>query len=1077
MGERLFQKLKPVCVDLVRSASLDTLSSLSSILNGADRESLQPLQQYVLLPLRIILKGEPQRPSDIIELAVDVIASVFKHTEVTSWEVFSDFFVILSLLISSGPDKARAEPSSEELKHSATKCLTSLLQASNEEVLLRLYSLQFLPPLGHAVSILLSVVEQEQLRTLRVDAMVCLSCLMCDSDASPRLVETARSKFCSFLPGISMSLCRVIQGDPKQGQNLTKVAIATWVQAVTWIMSDAIPPEKQEGSGSEVKAPPTTKDPSSLVVNRTADWLENTAKKLCILIGQICKQKTNSSWQVRLGLVHFATKLLVTCKRNLSGSNGVLLSLLVGLLADDWPDVAKASLEGLKEFKDRHMASDDNKLVEVLEENIYATMTALPRQMRSFDDDQKLATLNLVQGYLSLLGPKMNQMLRSSSHLQRFSMGLLQVLEFEVKETVLMEDASPIHQDLEMNMTPSGNLFKNFKNFSNEKILSAIHKICNLLGYYGDIMLLVDHFLDIYRHSDLHCKQACLVLNHILRGALIVQPTELLEQQESPDRETLETAVEMIIDEYLSEANWSLPTSVNGSGLKTSDKLVLPQKDVTSVMTLQRIQNNTLLTCLMLDGISTCALVLGPAFDQFLIRCLYPLLEKLAADKTVIRQTAFQTLHNTATSCGYSSIADLLSNNADYMVDEISHRLRHLVWNHHAPHVLRVTVEQCDAKMLPLLEDTIEEILWSLDNHYSLDISSFVALLQTVASAILKWFPPEISETNCSDQGNSAGAPSVLIAESNNEAERSKVTSMDDIQEFFLDHLRNKRLAEGHMEEEEEDMTQDEDGIQDNEEADFTPDKERDLPLHVKIIIKILERCKHHMATSDPRIRLKVLSTVQICVQALAKDTDQLLPAVHKVWPSLVPRFQDEEPLVVCTACDTLTTLSHSCGDFLRQRVAKDVLPRLISVLESSATTSRKAGPAYVHTAAHKLQLAALKLIGPLCQQLDIGENDLHHLSYVCLEYLSARQPVSLQEASRRTFSCFLELDADSLWLLLSEVCQSHQLTPASPEFPVVKFPTYGRAKEFEGNCRTLLQEIQGLRAFAATEILKSGEG
>ncbi|PIK49361.1 hypothetical protein BSL78_13751 [Apostichopus japonicus] len=976
-----FQKLKPVCVDLVRSASLDTLNSLSSILNDADRESLQPLQQ----------------PSDIIELAVDVIASVFKHTEVTSWEVFSDFFVILSLLISSGPDKARAEPSSEELKHSATKCLTSLIQASNEEVLLRLYSLQFLPPLGHAVSILLSVVEQEQLRTLRVDAMVCLSCLMCDSDPSPRLVETARSKFCSFLPGISMSLCRVIQGDPKQGQ----VAIATWVQAVTWIMSDAIPPEKQEGSGSEVKAPPTTKDPSSLVVNRTADWLENTAKKLCILIGQICKQKTNSSWQVRLGLVHFATKLLVTCKRNLSGSNGVLLSLLVGLLADDWPDVAKASLEGLKEFKDRHMASDDNKLVEVLEENIYATMTALPRQMRSFDDDEKLATLNLVQGYLSLLGPKMNQMLRSSSHLQRFSMGLLQVLEFEVKETVLMEDASPIHQDLEMNMTPSGNLFKNFKNFSNEKILSAIHKICNLLGYYGDIMLLVDHFLDIYRHSDLHCKQACLVLNHILRGALIVQPSELLEQQESPDRETLETAVEMIIDEYLSEANWSLPTSVNGSGLKTSDKLVLPQKDVTSVMTLQRIQNNTLLTCLMLDGISTCALVLGPAFDQFLIRCLYPLLEKLAADKTVIRQTAFQTLHNTATSCGYRSIADLLSNNADYLVDEISHRLRHLAWNHHAPHVLRVTVEQwwggrhgvynpssplafqshtkrlssSMLRCLPLLEDTIEEILWSLDNHYSLDISSFIALLQTVASAILKWFPPEIqSETHCSDRGNSVSAPSVIIADGNNEAERSKVTSMDEIQEFFLDHLRNKRLAEGHMEEEEEDMTQDEDGVQGNEEADFTPDKERDLPLHVKIIIKL---------TGE-----------------LLLLTDQLLPAVHKLWPSLVPRFQDEEPLVVCTACDTLTTLSHSCGDFLRQRVTKDVLPRLISVLESSATTSRKAGPAYGHTAAHKLQLAVLKLIGPLCQQLDIGENDLNNLSYVCLEYLSARQPVSLQEVS-----------------------------------------------------------------------------
>lgn len=69
--------------------------------------------------------------------------------------------------------------------------------------------------------------------------------------------------------------------------------------------------------------------------------------------------------------------------RNLSTSVGSLLSLLVGFLADDWPQVSDAVLEVLKEFKQKHLNSNDSQLVEVLEENLHRTMTALPRLMRS----------------------------------------------------------------------------------------------------------------------------------------------------------------------------------------------------------------------------------------------------------------------------------------------------------------------------------------------------------------------------------------------------------------------------------------------------------------------------------------------------------------------------------------------------------------------------------------------------------------------------------------------------------------------------------------------------------------------
>lgn len=57
-------------------------------------------------------------------------------------------------------------------------------------------------------------------------------------------------------------------------------------------------------------------------------------------------------------------------------------------------------------------------------------------------------------------------------------------------------------------------------------------------------MLLVDHFLDVFQQSELHSKQACLVLNHILRGTLIVQPSDYLEEQEPASRDTLETVIE-----------------------------------------------------------------------------------------------------------------------------------------------------------------------------------------------------------------------------------------------------------------------------------------------------------------------------------------------------------------------------------------------------------------------------------------------------------------------------------------------------------------------------------------------------
>ena len=52
---RLFQRLKPVCVDVLRSLSVETLSQLDEVLRGSPCLP-PPLVEYTLFPLRTGLR-------------------------------------------------------------------------------------------------------------------------------------------------------------------------------------------------------------------------------------------------------------------------------------------------------------------------------------------------------------------------------------------------------------------------------------------------------------------------------------------------------------------------------------------------------------------------------------------------------------------------------------------------------------------------------------------------------------------------------------------------------------------------------------------------------------------------------------------------------------------------------------------------------------------------------------------------------------------------------------------------------------------------------------------------------------
>ncbi|XP_046554922.1 TELO2-interacting protein 1 homolog [Haliotis rubra] len=166
--------------------------------------------------------------------------------------------------------------------------------------------------------------------------------------------------------------------------------------------------------------------------------------------------------------------------------------------------------------------------------------------------------------------------------------------------------------------------------------------------------------------------------------------------------------------------------------------------------------------------------------------------------------------------------------------------------------------------------------------------------------------------------------------------------------------------------------------------------------------------------------------------------------------------FTDEEKLVTIKAIQTLATMCECCGDFLRQRTMKDVVPKLVSFLTTQEKISCSSAQAYQYTVSYKLQLACLTHLGPICQEVE--SHGLDPVVRGCLPYLSLHQPKPLQQASLTCFKHLISLEPDVIWLRLSDLYTPDDLSPPGSEFRHIKFlARSGERNEYSDNVILLL--------------------
>jgi hypothetical protein len=179
---------------------------------------------------------------------------------------------------------------------------------------------------------------------------------------------------------------------------------------------------------------------------------------------------------------------------------------------------------------------------------------------------------------------------------------------------------------------------KIFKYFMDEQAGKNVVTLCRLLGYYGDIMLLFDHFRSALQNKR-HRKQSIFIINEIILGAeaiglddelkmekkltvdskvQVVSPASIGVLNMQHKSKLTEDLVKMIIDEYLSSQLWDVPTS---------------NRDSESQLTIEELNDNVLVVSMLLEGIGNIAQALGVLFENHLVNTLYVLLEKLGDDR------------------------------------------------------------------------------------------------------------------------------------------------------------------------------------------------------------------------------------------------------------------------------------------------------------------------------------------------------------------------------------------------------------------------------------------------------------
>ncbi|KAJ1769462.1 hypothetical protein IW140_004234 [Coemansia sp. RSA 1813] len=438
--------------------------------------------------------------------------------------------------------------------------------------------------------------------------------------------------------------------------------------------------------------------------------------------------------------------------------------------------------------------------------------------------------------------------------------------------------------------------------------------------------------------------------------------------------------------------------------------------------------NRTLHSCMVLNAISSIVPMVGSGVAYYLDFILFPLLQTTTADAPLLQSQAQHALDVLAQTMCLTSVADMLKENVDYIVEGCSQQMRSVELHHNVFQILTGAVRLVGEPILPYMDDVAEDTLdvcerlatVASDEQGRNDdlVTSALGFLEAVTRTVATAHGSQMQEADkLLEDNRSAGLVGMADPDPIGKVidELDEIEGYDRMAEFIdLDSADNSNGGEPT-----EDMVRNDAPIDNN--ADDDDKDPAGSPLAIKITL-VTQNFLTSEATSHQLISLKIL---QNTLEAL-QNTRDLLPLINEVWPALVHRLSKDRDAfyVTLAACDVIETVCGLGESWMRRRVRDDLWIHLQRVLKEATVESVANKPSE-----RGLVERVLKTMRTVVFRVPLDDPIAWDLAWLSIRFIgsSILQPhvVDLLRAMGPVYG-------DKIWLILSKygLISDPELTP-----------------------------------------------
>ncbi|CAG9769438.1 unnamed protein product [Ceutorhynchus assimilis] len=989
-----FGSLTTLCRKIIEEPrDLKLLEELKRMIQEAPQTFIRAAEKPLIMSFLPFMQNRVQNPSNTKEngisekgklLIIETLNELLDKLIIDKCNQFFNFYTFLLLELYNYKDH-KVLPSTEEYKLAILKCMTSLINSVSPDILEELYVKENVPKFSQIVYVCSQIAEDDVARNIRISAITCIMAMARVSnpeDISDTVIQRdIANVFMFFLPGLQRTLPKIALEDPKVGHVIPMMSIRALGRIINLVMQDFNSADekfnyneklllKDYKNISLVGKLNSKKEIDQYMQNtiRNSHWYKDTDEKLNISLKKLGKLTFHRHLKVRLEMADMVITIIKNCVTTMPQSSCTLIEHLIILSQDADAKVATKSINAIQDLSKSLSADHLKALLETLEDGFYNAINSLPRKLNTIDEAEKIATLNLLIGYIKLFGKhNMINVLISPDMLKSLVDGLLHIVELERKNISLLEEYT--FKDLSSEAT-----FKcpwiNFHYFEDFKGKNQIDILCQELVKNNCFQMIYESLTPLILYNSECKKEAVYLLNSHILGLKDMQNTHL---------PILKSIIKAYTEDPLNDLNTSLDTEE---------------------FTLEEIQANVITICLLTEGIGNISIVLKDKFKPCLLETLYMVLEKAGSGHPLISVAGLLTLHNLVKSCGYKDEADLLNSNFDFFSFHVQKKLTKPDDKDGVLNVLSVVLQYSNVDVLIPMKNLTEEVLViSCDRFKEQYATAYLRVFKMFIMSLRRWFiVDDYSEKTIKSR-----------KEKELEQEHYKVSGFDESNDFSDDIMGGKSAEEMYK----EDMEKIE------QDCDVMEEKEKPTPpMHVQLTTLILTRSLHFLPSKIQSRKFLVLEILEKGIEILRDWEDELLPVIHQIWSPLMPRFsEDSDAITMRLSIQLVATMARLSKDFIHRRFIQELLPRLKDILEKSAQTSylKDKGSTYRYSQNYKLQVELLSKIGPILYDVDVMPETISDVIDKVQFYLSDKQPKELQAAAVGFFKMMLIYDMNAV--------------------------------------------------------------